>query len=493
MVQIPKLTLAALLLAGPASALYTKSGPVQLLDQKSFEKEILQSDSAAIVEFFAPWCGHCKGLAPHYEKAAKNLKGIAKVAAVDCDDEKNKPLCASQGVQGYPTLKIIKPSSKKGKPIVEDYQGPRTAKGIVDAVVDRIPNHVTRLTSGKVNDWLTKNNGTTKGVLFTPRGTTSALYRALAIEFLGRAEFAQIRDKEEDAVKLFGVEKFPTFIVLPGGDAPGRVYDGAMKIDALTKFVRSIAPAKKEGPKESKKESKRTEKEDKRETKEEKERIKRERGEEKERVKRETREEKVKREMRKEKEKKQTTEDAPPSPVLEEISKVALVIPELADGATLASTCFSPKSKTCVLAFVPPSTVDPSEDPALSGLNAANEKVSATTKTFTFFKISSSSTHGKALAEALELTIGSEKPTVIAVNGHRRWYRVFSGNNDAEGLLAWLDAITMGEVKKQKLPKGLFQEKEKVEVPPPVESPAEEVPPPPMEETKLTMVEHEEL
>ncbi|KAF8418244.1 hypothetical protein BGX38DRAFT_1147519 [Terfezia claveryi] len=492
MVQILELTLAALLLTGPASALYTKSGPVQLLDQKSFEKEILHSDSAAILRSMV-WS--LQRPRSHYEKAAKNLKGIAKVTAVDCDEEKNKPLCASQGVQGYPTLKIFKPSSKKGKPIVEDYQGPRTAKGIVDAVVHRIPNHVTRLTSGKVNDWLTKNNETTKGVLFTSKGTTSPLYKALAIEFLGRAEFAQIRDKEEDAVKLFGVEKFPTFIVLPGGDAPGRVYDGAMKIDVLTKFLGSIAPAKKEAPKESKKESKRTEKEDKRETKEEKQRLKRETREEKERFKRETRDgkETIKREMRKEKEKEQTTEDAPPSPALEEILKVALVIPELADGATLASTCFSPKSKTCVLAFVPPSTVDPSEDPALSGLNTANEKVSATTKSFTFFKISSSSTHGKALAEALELTIGSEKPTVIAVNGHRRWYRVFSGNNDAEGLLAWLDAITMGEVKKQKLPKGLFQEKEKVEVPPPVESPAEEVPPLPMEEAKHTMVEHEEL
>lgn len=80
-------------------------------------------------------------------------------------------------------------------------------------------------------------------------------------------------------MKLFGVEKFPTFIVLPGGDAPGKVYDGmyqmdislgsytqfragAMKIDALIKFVGHVAPAKKaETKKESKKESKGTKKE----------------------------------------------------------------------------------------------------------------------------------------------------------------------------------------------------------------------------------------
>ena len=76
-----------------------------------------------------------------------------------------------------------------------------------------------------------------------------------------------------------------------------------MKIDALTKFIGSIAPAKKETPKESKRESKRTEKDkrDKRETREEKERAKRETREEKERAKRETREE-------------EKDEDAPPAP-----------------------------------------------------------------------------------------------------------------------------------------------------------------------------------
>lgn len=63
--------------------------------------------------------GHCKNLVPHYEKAGKNLKGIATVAAVDCDAEQNKAFCSSQGVQGFPTLKIFKPSSKKGKPIIE--------------------------------------------------------------------------------------------------------------------------------------------------------------------------------------------------------------------------------------------------------------------------------------------------------------------------------------------------------------------------------------
>jgi len=58
-----------------------------------------------LVEFYAPWCGHCKKLAPIWEALAQNTAGI-KVGKVDCTVEKE--LCPRFGVKGYPTIKFIK-------------------------------------------------------------------------------------------------------------------------------------------------------------------------------------------------------------------------------------------------------------------------------------------------------------------------------------------------------------------------------------------------
>ncbi|XP_070702014.1 protein disulfide isomerase family A, member 8 [Pempheris klunzingeri] len=76
-----------------------------------------------LVKFYAPWCGHCKKLAPEFEKAATRLKGTVQLAKVDCTAYSDT--CARFGVSGYPTLKIFR-YGRDSAP----YDGPRTADGI---------------------------------------------------------------------------------------------------------------------------------------------------------------------------------------------------------------------------------------------------------------------------------------------------------------------------------------------------------------------------
>ncbi len=65
------------------------------------------SGKTLFIKFYAPWCGHCKKLAPDWSKLTKAYEGSSTglVAEVDCTTAQGKGLCADYGVKGYPTLK----------------------------------------------------------------------------------------------------------------------------------------------------------------------------------------------------------------------------------------------------------------------------------------------------------------------------------------------------------------------------------------------------
>jgi protein disulfide-isomerase A1 len=103
---------------------------VLTLDNTNFHDTVTKHDFI-VVEFYAPWCGHCKKLAPEYEKAASILSSHETpivLAKVDANEEKNRDLASEYDVKGFPTIKILRNGGKN----IQEYKGPREADGIVE-------------------------------------------------------------------------------------------------------------------------------------------------------------------------------------------------------------------------------------------------------------------------------------------------------------------------------------------------------------------------
>ena len=76
------------------------------LTKQNFEAEVLQSDKPVLVDFWAPWCGPCRMLAPAVAQIAEEYEGKAKVGKVNVDDEPE--LAARFGISGIPTVLVFK-------------------------------------------------------------------------------------------------------------------------------------------------------------------------------------------------------------------------------------------------------------------------------------------------------------------------------------------------------------------------------------------------
>merc|ERR1719430_873625 len=99
--------------------------PVKVLVGKNFEEVALNTEKDVLVEFYAPWCGHCKQLQPVWEELAEAYKDHETIIIAKMDSTANE--LEDVKVQGFPTIKLF----KKGTNEVEDYNGDRTLEGFV--------------------------------------------------------------------------------------------------------------------------------------------------------------------------------------------------------------------------------------------------------------------------------------------------------------------------------------------------------------------------
>mmetsp|Transcript_32735 Transcript_32735/g.56984 ORF Transcript_32735/g.56984 Transcript_32735/m.56984 type:complete len:481 (+) Transcript_32735:3880-5322(+) len=124
---------------------------VLVLDQSNFD-EALNANPDLLVEFYAPWCGHCKKLAPEYAKAAAALKArdppirIAKV-----DATANTDLAGKYGVRGYPTLKYFVEKNPT------EYTGGRTEADIISWIVKKSGPAYRKVNAAELKETIERN------------------------------------------------------------------------------------------------------------------------------------------------------------------------------------------------------------------------------------------------------------------------------------------------------------------------------------------------
>ncbi len=83
-----------------------KESPLVHIGDDNFETEVLKSDKPALVDFWAPWCGPCRAIAPVLDELAVEYKDRVKIAKINIDD--HQKTASSYGIRSIPTLMLFK-------------------------------------------------------------------------------------------------------------------------------------------------------------------------------------------------------------------------------------------------------------------------------------------------------------------------------------------------------------------------------------------------
>jgi len=110
-----------------------QKGPVHVIVGKTFQKDVIESNKSVFVEFYAPWCGHCKKLEPIWDQLGEKFKDSEDVLIAKMDATTND--VNGVAVSGFPTIKFY-PKGDKQNPI--DYSGEREYDDLLKFINDQI-------------------------------------------------------------------------------------------------------------------------------------------------------------------------------------------------------------------------------------------------------------------------------------------------------------------------------------------------------------------
>ncbi|KAH6650157.1 protein disulfide-isomerase precursor [Chaetomium tenue] len=213
-----------------AAAVATASDVVQL--KKDTFDEFVKANDLVLAEFFAPWCGHCKALAPEYEEAATSLKEKdIKVVKVDCTEEAD--LCQQHGVEGYPTLKVF-----RGLDNVSPYKGQRKAAAITSYMVKQSLPAVSEVTKDTLEEFKKADKVVLVAYLDAADKASSEVFTAAAEKLRDNYPFGVSTDAA--LAEAEGVTA-PAVVLYKDFDEGKSVFSEKFDAEEIEKFAKTAA------------------------------------------------------------------------------------------------------------------------------------------------------------------------------------------------------------------------------------------------------------
>jgi protein disulfide-isomerase A1 len=221
----------ALALGLVGAAAVASASDVVELKQDTFS-DFIEGNNLVLAEFFAPWCGHCKALAPEYEEAATTLKEKnIKLAKVDCTEEAD--LCKKYDVEGYPTLKVF-----RGPDNVSPYSGQRKAPAIISYMTKQSLPAVSLLTTETFEDFKSADKVVLVAYFDADDKTSNTTFATVAENL--RDNFLFGASSDAALIKTEGVT-VPSIVLYKSFDEGKSTYTEAFDVEAIEKFANTAS------------------------------------------------------------------------------------------------------------------------------------------------------------------------------------------------------------------------------------------------------------
>ena len=205
---------------------------VIVLTDANFDEELAKHEHL-LVEFYAPWCGHCKKLTPEYEGAAEVLsKNDPPISLAKVDATEHKTLAERFGIQGFPTLFWFKGGEKN------EYTGGRTKETIVQWVTKKSGPPSSELDCTAIKEKTDDEN--TKFVIAYFGATDNSLYTEAHVPFANAEDKISFVHGDLSCQEQFGLSGDAKIVFFRNFEDKVNAYTGGPDKDSLQNFVKPL-------------------------------------------------------------------------------------------------------------------------------------------------------------------------------------------------------------------------------------------------------------